>query len=485
MANLDFLSGQVLRDTTGAPYLSAKVYYWSDSGHSTPLATYSDAGLTSANTNPVVSDGTTGAVPAVYLKASRYWRTVTTSAGVSLSQFNLGPIEIAPGWVTSATAPSPTYPFLFWYDTSTGHLKRRASDDLSWIDLGGIDSLITAATVAQQITGTSAVVSSTPASVGALWLAGTAVSISANNISLPSTGGGVFTCGTASTTLTTMSSTTEGREVEIIFTNSQTITHGSGINTIGALTYTVPAGARVRFRRNSSDWTIIWQCFPASPGRMGRIATQYFAASGTYTRSKGCAYAFVRTVGPGGGGASSATVSGSNGSYGGGGGAGGYCEEWVTPGATETVTIGTGGAVQSTAGTAGNNGSGASSFGSYHSAGAGSGGATMNNATSNIIAAGGAGGTASNGGLNINGQPGGAGWRSGGGGTASGYGGAGGSNPLGIGAPTNPCTTNTAGSSGVGYGAGGSGGAVFQTAASANGGAGTDGICIVEEYGMV
>lgn len=295
MANLDFLSGQVLRDMTGAPYLSAKAYYWADSGASTPLATYSDAGLTSANTNPVVADGTTGAFGPIYLKASRYWRTVKTSAGVALTQFNLGPIEIAPGWVTSLTAPSPTYPFLFWYDTTTGHLKRRASDDLSWIDLGAVDSLINAATVAQQITGTSTTVASTPASVGALWLAGTAVSISANNISLPSTGGGVFTCGTATTTLTTISSTTEGRIIRLILTNAQTVTHGSGINVPGALTTKLPAGCELTLRRGSSDWTITdWTTGPVpAPERATNVVV---TKTGGATIAITADYAFCRST---------------------------------------------------------------------------------------------------------------------------------------------------------------------------------------------
>lgn len=484
MANLELLSGQVLRDTTGLPYTGAKASYWADAGLSVALDTFSNADCASGheNTNPVVADGTTGAFPAIYLKAARYWRTVTTSALVSLSGYNIGPIDPAPGFVASLTAPSPTYPFLVWYDTTTGHKKTRASDNLSWIDNGAIDSLINAATVAQQITGTSALVASTPASVGGLWLAGTAVSISANNISLPSTGGGVFTCSSATTTLNTISSSTEGRLVEIIFTNSQTITHGSGIVTLGQITYTVPAGARVWFKRDASTWTIVRQAFITTPGQLAYIGTQRFTASGTYTRSKGCAWAFVRTVGPGGGGASSDTGSGSNGSGGGGGGSGGYCEEWVTPGTTETVTIGAGGALQSTAATAGNNGSGASSFGSFHSAGAGNGGATMANAATGVSAAGGAAGAASNGGVNINGQAGAPGCRIN---ATSGlsWGGDGGSNPLGNGGRGGriPATAN-AGAVGTGYGAGGGGGAVTGNNGSANGAAGTDGICIVDEW---
>ena len=139
MATLDYLSNQQLADSAGAPYAAAKVYYWADVGVSTPLDTYSDAGLSSARTHPVVADSA-GVVPVVYLQAKRYWRTVTTSADVSLSQFNAGPIDPGKTRIYSASAPSPTYPGLEWVDTDDNILYERNSDDTAWISRGDVDS---------------------------------------------------------------------------------------------------------------------------------------------------------------------------------------------------------------------------------------------------------------------------------------------------------------------------------------------------------
>jgi hypothetical protein len=474
------LSGSTPVDANGTPYALGTLTFYI-TGTTTPTDAYSNAGLTSALANPYTL-GADGLIPEVFLTQVRYKILLKNAAGTTINTFD--PVDKSIERISSSSAPSPAYPGLQYHNTGDGHLYERDSTNASWIDRGTIDSLLNAATVADQLTGTSTSLASTPDSVAALWEAGTAT-ISANNISLPAGGGGVFSCSTATTTLTTISSATEGREIEIIFSNSQTITHGSGINTIGQLTQTVPAGARVRFRRNSSTWTIIWQNFATSPGRMGYLTTQYFSASGTYTRSKGCTHARVRTVGPGGSGASSDTGTASNGSGGGGGGAGAYIEEWVAPGTTETVTIGTGGAAVTAAGTNGNAGSGASSFGSFHSAAAGAGGSALSNGSSSGTGAGGAGGAATGGSTaSVDGQAGGYSYRA-----AAGIGvtisGAGGSNPLGMGgAPVVGNAAAVAGKSGTGFGSGGSGGAVNGNNGDGDGGAGKDGICIVEEFGM-
>lgn len=480
MAQLFSLSGQTLVDGNGAPYASAKAYFY-ETGTTTPKDTYSNAGLTSANANPVVADAN-GRFGDIYLVAGRYKVVLKTSADVTID--TLDPVDGTLQMLTASSAPAATYPFLRYYNTSDGRSYRRNAANSAWIDEGPVDSLTNSASVTEVLTGTDTSKAVTPDSLAGLWEDGGSVSITSNNISLPSTGGGVFTCSSATTTLNTISSAAAGRELEIIFSNSQTITHGSGINTIGAATQKLPAGARVRFRRGSSDWTIIWQCFPSSPGRKGHLATQYFTASGTYTRTNGCLWAFVRTQGPGGSGASSDTATGSNGSVAAGGGSGGYCEEWVQPGATETVTIGTGGATQSTPGTAGNNGSSASSFGSFHSAGAGNGGATMSNGSTQTRSAGGSGGSATGGGLNVSGSEGGSASRFSGTG-GQGVPGHGAGSILGIGGSHVGQTSGaTNGKAATGYGAGGSGGSA-QTSGSGTGGAGGDGICIVEEYGMV
>lgn len=262
MATLDFLSGQVLRSTAGAIYTGAKASYWSDAGATTPLTTYSDAGLSSANTNPVVADGTTGAFGAIYLQAKRYWRTVTTSAGVSLPQFNLGPIDAGMTLVTSATSPSPTYPLLWWYDTTSGNLKRRNAADSAWLDFGGIDSLLNSASVTEQLAGTATDKSSTPDSVAALWQRGTDIA-SAGTLSLPSTGGGVFNV-TGTTTITGISSASGGRGVWLKFAGALTFTHnGTSLILPGATNITTVAGDMAYMvNEAAADGTgSNWRCF--------------------------------------------------------------------------------------------------------------------------------------------------------------------------------------------------------------------------------
>lgn len=262
MAQLDALSATILRDTTGAPYTSAKAYYWSDVGATTPLTTYSDAGLTSANTNPVVADGTTGAFGAIYLQAKRYWVTVTTSAGVSLPQFNRGPVDGYVTLVESAAAPSPTYKLMYWYDTTTGKLKRRDSTNASWLDLGGIDSLLNAASVTDQLTGTDATKSSTPDSVAALWQRGTDIA-SAATLSLPASGGGVYNI-TGTTNISAISSAQGGRTLWLKFAGALTLTHnGTSFILPGAANITTVAGDMACFINEAAQDASgsNWRCF--------------------------------------------------------------------------------------------------------------------------------------------------------------------------------------------------------------------------------
>ena len=58
-------------DATGAPYAGAKLYFYS-SGTSSKLSTYSDSGLTIANTNPVVLDSAGRLPNAVFLQVLQY-----------------------------------------------------------------------------------------------------------------------------------------------------------------------------------------------------------------------------------------------------------------------------------------------------------------------------------------------------------------------------------------------------------------------------
>ena len=194
----------------------------------------------------------------------------------------------------------------------------------------------------------------------------------------------------------------------------------------------------------------------SAPSGGGSLLRQtVFTASGTWTKGAGTTKILAQGVGGGGGGG-----WGGGGYYGtGGGGAGGYADKFIDVAAisTITVTIGSGGAANSTGGT--------TSFGAHFTCTGG----TTGNIYSGTGNYGGDGGSATGGGVNINGGGGGAGEynKFGGIGGASYFGG-GGRSP---GAGDYP-------QAGQAYGSGGSG--IASTAASW--GTGFGGIIIVSEF---
>jgi len=193
----------------------------------------------------------------------------------------------------------------------------------------------------------------------------------------------------------------------------------------------------------------------------------YFTSSGTWTKDSGLRFVIVEAVGGGGAGAGGTSLPA--GAMRAGGGGGGYARKKIAAGdlgATETVTIGTGGAGTKGAGASGNT----TTFGSLVSAGGGGGGSDSTA---------GAGGIATVGDLLIAGGAGGAGANSTGelvagamgGGSMYGFGGHGGAYAGG----------GRDGGDGTGYGGGGGGG-VRVTTGDIFGGNGSDGIVVVYEY---
>lgn len=211
----------------------------------------------------------------------------------------------------------------------------------------------------------------------------------------------------------------------------------------------------------------------ANMGATGNlIAFTVFTASGTWTKSTNGKAAFVEVKGAGGGGGG---VSNAIGYLSGtGGGEGGTSYKYVaSPGSTETVTVGTGGA--GGANTGGNGVAGGnSSFGTWASSGGGAGGNGFN--ASGVESQGGAAGTGVVGdhvrrgsaGFVNNAIPAGTIAISGSGG------GQGGGNAV---------IANNPGNAGVNGGGGsGAASAQFLTNAAAIGGAGGNGYVIVWEY---
>ena len=282
MANFDPLSFTTLIDGSGVVAASAKINYY-ETGSTTPKAVYSDAGLTSAITQPVRASSL-GVMPVVYLKAGRYKRAVTTSADVTLSAYAADPIDASVEMITAASAPSPTFPFLRYYDTGTGHVYERNSTDTGWTDLGAVDSLLNAATVTQQLAGTATTVASTPDSVASLWQRGTDIA-SAGTLSLPSSGGNVFNI-TGTTGVTGISSAQGGRAVWLKFAGALTITHnGTSMILPGAANITTVAGDTAIFVNEAAQDASgsNWRCWAYNPASFVpfAIATQAQMETGT------------------------------------------------------------------------------------------------------------------------------------------------------------------------------------------------------------
>ena len=226
------------------------------------------------------------------------------------------------------------------------------------------------------------------------------------------------------------------------------------------------------------------------------INIQTFTTTGVYTPTLGMKYAIVEIVGGGGGGGGGTQNLNNDSIIAGGGGGGGYTKAVFTSatiGASQVVTIGTGGAGGTGALSNGGNGI-ASSFGALLVANGGSGGVAaliLNGAPYPGFTAGGLGGTITTpGSYSITGQHGDQGynWRSGSADITmctSGYGGC--SFLSSCAGPTRVETSVLIATAEAGnnYGGGGAGGAAAPSGGApsmSTGGAGAPGLCIVTEY---
>ncbi len=252
------------------------------------------------------------------------------------------------------------------------------------------------------------------------------------------------------------------------FTGALLLTHnGTSLIMPGAANYTTAAGDTFEWKyEGSGNWRCIGYCLasgkPLGTSSVVTVKRQVFAASGTYTPSAGMLYCDAEVLG--GGGAGGAGSGGNNQAS--GGGAGGYAKKVIsaaTIGASQTITIGAGGAAIAGGAGTGTTG-GTSSMGAIVSANGGTGGS--NGSTQ----PGGLGGTASGGDINMQGYQGSWSFNSG-----SGISGAGANSQYGSGGQAQ--LVAGAGNTGSGYGAGGSGSFGNNTS-----GAGTGGIIVITEY---
>jgi hypothetical protein len=147
-------------------------------------------------------------------------------------------------------------------------------------------------------------------------------------------------------------------------TNGQLAIGSTGANPVAA---TLTAGTGININNGSGSITI------SGAGVVNKIVRQVITSTGTYTPTSGMVYCDVELIGGGGGGGG---VAAANQNCGSGGAAGGYTKKIFTAaqiGASQSVTIGTGGAGGVAGDNAGSTG-GTSSFGAYLTATGGTGG---------------------------------------------------------------------------------------------------------------
>jgi hypothetical protein len=248
MAQLFHLSGQTLVDGNGAPYAAAKAYFY-ETGTTTPKTTYSNAGLSSSNTNPVVADAD-GRFGDIYLIAGRYKVVYATSADVAID--TLDPVDGTSQLITAASAPATTYPFLRYYNTTDGNVYRRNAANSAWINEGPVDAIGNAATVSEVLTGTSTSVVVTPDALAGIWQRGADIT-AASTLSLPAGGGYDFNV-TGTTTITGISSAQGGRKVRLKFASSLTLTHNASSFVMpGATSVAVSPGDMAEFTNEAAQ----------------------------------------------------------------------------------------------------------------------------------------------------------------------------------------------------------------------------------------
>jgi len=222
MANLFWLSGRAWTDSNGNPYPAAVAHFYVV-GTTTNQDTYTSASLATPNANPVVSDASTGIFPEIHFAAKRYKVVVKDASANTLQTWEV--VDATKQRVHSASAPSPTYPGLEWVDTDDNTLYERNVADNGWNNRGDADAAINAASVTEQVAGTSASKASTPDSVAGIWQRGDNLTPSGGTVTLPAGGGGVFNI--AAGNFSAISTAVGGRAVLFVFGGASVITYNA------------------------------------------------------------------------------------------------------------------------------------------------------------------------------------------------------------------------------------------------------------------
>lgn len=257
MSGRFFLSGTIPLFEGNPQPLSTLTF--SLTGTSTAQDTYADAGLTSANTNPVVSDAN-GYFGEIFIKRERYKVIWKNAAGTTLKTWD--PVDKDQVFTRGAGLPSDPHPGQKHANTSDGHTYEYKLATSAWLDLGASDAVGNTATVTEQLTGTSTSVYCTPDSVAGLWQRGADIA-SSGTLSLPAGGGGVYNI-TGTTTITGIGSAQGGRCIKVKFAGALTLTHnGTSLILPGAANITTVAGDTAEFINEAAADASgsNWRCF--------------------------------------------------------------------------------------------------------------------------------------------------------------------------------------------------------------------------------
>lgn len=218
-------------------------------GTSSAQDTYSDSGLTSANTNPVVTDAY-GYLGEVFFSRNRYKVTWKNAAGTTLKTW--AAVDKDKIHTKGAGFPSDPHPGQIHDNTSDGHRYEYKINSASWLDLGTTDSVANTASVTEALTGTDATKFMTPDAAAAIWQRGANITPAGAVATLPSGGGGVFTV--AAGNFAGISSAIGGRQVIFEFAGVSVITHdNTALNLPGAANITTAAGDRAKFVNSAAN----------------------------------------------------------------------------------------------------------------------------------------------------------------------------------------------------------------------------------------
>lgn len=330
-----------------------------------------------------------------------------------------------------------------------------------------------------------------------------------NQIALTTAGAGTssanfcqFSSGTASAISIGTGTTLTATFCDVNSTNTNAIT-GAGTINYGGIVYSGTSITNNVTTQNTIPWPVIQGGTGlSSPGTSGNVLTstgtawassapatfskiniQTFTSSGTYTPTTGMKYCIIECQ-AGGGGSGGAGAGAAAAAASGGGGGGGYARKFAsaaTVGSTQTITVGVGGTAGSISPGAGGVG-GTSSVGSICIAQGGGGGTVGTSSATILFGSGSSGQSGLAGDFFVIGGTGGSGCANFSGGYASsGYGGVSyfGGSARGVNITT---AALSAGNTGLTYGGGASGAAVFNDATGTVGSVGGAGIVVITEY---